>query len=72
MNPTPSHLLVGALQGEEHVDHVSGDEEHGGERHEPAHPLTPGWEHVVPHGQGHHLKRTEQEHALEEIKQEVR
>lgn len=59
-----SYLFVCAFECEEHVDHVAGDENHGGEGHAPADPLTPGREHVVTHGEGNHLHCTEQEDPL--------
>lgn len=50
--------------GEEHVCHVSRDEDHGGESHEPADPLTPRREHVVIHCERNHLDGAEQKHSL--------
>lgn len=49
---------------EEDVCHVPRDEDHGGESHEPADPLTPGREHVVIHRQRNHLYGAEQKHSL--------
>lgn len=50
--------------GEEHVYHVSRDEDHGRESHEPADPLTPRREHVVIHFERNHLDGAEQKHSL--------
>lgn len=63
------HLFVCALEGEEHVTHVAGDEGHGGEGHAPANSLAPFWEHVVAHGERDHLHCTEQEDSLQQDKQ---
>lgn len=59
-----SYLFVGALESQEHIDHVSWYEDHGGEGHEPAHSLAPAWEHIVSHFERNHLNGAEQEHPL--------
>lgn len=62
----PQALFVGAFEAHEHVDHVSRDEQHRGESHEPAYSLAPAGEHVVAHGEGDHLDCTEQEHPSDD------
>lgn len=60
-----SYLFVCAFEVEEHVDHVAGDEGHGGEGHAPANSLAPFWEHIVTQGERDHLHCTEQEDSLQ-------
>lgn len=59
-----SYLFVCAFECEEHVAHVARDENHGGEGHAPADPLTPGREHIVAHSKRNHLYCTKQEDSL--------
>lgn len=59
-----TYLFVCAFECEEHVAHVAWDENHGGECHAPADPLTPAWEHIIAQFEGNHLHRTEQEDTL--------
>lgn len=58
------HLLHAAAGGAEHVDGVAGNQNHGGERHEPADHLTPQRIHVLPQGQRGHLNGTKGENSL--------
>lgn len=58
------YLFRSSPGGEEHVSHVSWDEDHGGESHEPADPLAPCWEHVVIHFKRNHLDGAEQKDSL--------
>ena len=58
------YLFVCAFECEEHVAHVARDENHGGECHAPADPLTPAREHIIAQFQGNHLHRAEQEDSL--------
>lgn len=57
---------------EEQVHHVSWDEDHGGEGHEPADALTPRWEHVVIHFERNHLDGAEQKHSLQKKRRRLR
>lgn len=59
-----SYLFRFAPGDEGDVSHVTRDEDHRGESHEPADALTPHWEHVVIHCQRNHLDGTEQKHSL--------
>lgn len=58
------HLFNAAAGGAEHVDGVAGNQNHGGESHEPADHLTPQRIHVLPQGQRGHLNGTEGENSL--------
>lgn len=58
------HLFNAAAGGAEHVDGVAGNQNHGGESHEPADHLTPQRIHVLPQGQRGHLNGTKGENAL--------
>lgn len=58
------HLFRFSPGGEEHVGHVSRDENHGGDSHEPADSLTPRREHVVIHFERNHLDGAEQKNSL--------
>lgn len=60
------YLFVSALESKIHIDHVARYKNHRGQRHEPAHSLTPTREHVVPHCERNHLYGAEQEHPLRE------
>ncbi len=59
------YLLIGSLQGEEHVAHITRYENHRGQSHEPAHSLPPFREHIVVQFKRNHLHRAEEEHALQ-------
>lgn len=59
------HLFDAALGGAEHVDEVTRDQNHGGQRHEPADHLAPQRVHVLPQGEGGHLDGTEGKHPLQ-------
>lgn len=50
--------------GKEVVCHVSRNQNHGGESHEPADPLTPRREHIVIHFERNHLDSAKQKHSL--------
>lgn len=58
------HLFNAAAGGAEHVDGVAGNQDHGGESHEPADHLTPQRIHVLPQGQRGHLNGTKGENSL--------
>lgn len=58
------HLFNAAAGGAEHVDGVAGNQNHGGESHEPADHLTPQRIHVLPQSQRGHLNGTEGENSL--------
>lgn len=58
------HLLNAAAGSAEHVDGVAGNQNHGGQSHEPANHLTPQRIHVLAQGQRGHLNGTEGEHPL--------
>lgn len=65
------YLFIWALQGEEHVAHVSWDKNHGRQGHAPAYTLPPLWEHVIFHCKRDHLKGAEEEHTLRQKEQTV-
>lgn len=57
-------LFHAAVGGAEHVDGVAGNQDHGGQSHEPANHLTPQRIHILPQGQRGHLNGTKGENPL--------